>query len=141
MVERKLPKLDVASSSLVSRSINNNDLREYCESFFVSEYPGKFNQRLDTRNVSRRTHRGDNLVRIKFKKSNGQFMVTLPRGLARCLRLLTMIVELCPQYVIATETDRIISYTLQYGWIDTHLSIKNKKFVIVSIYMKLYCVR
>jgi len=29
----------------------------------------------------------DNLVRIQFQKSNGQFKITIPRGLARSLRL------------------------------------------------------
>ena len=29
----------------------------------------------------------DNLVRVQFQKSNGQFKITVPRGLARCLRL------------------------------------------------------
>ena len=47
----------------------------------------KFNQKLGTRNVSRHSRLGDNLVRVQMQKSNGQFMVTIPRGLARCLRL------------------------------------------------------
>ena len=29
----------------------------------------------------------DNLVRIQFQKSNGQFKITVPRGLAKNLRL------------------------------------------------------
>jgi hypothetical protein len=29
----------------------------------------------------------DNLVRLQFQKSNGQFKITIPRGLARSLRL------------------------------------------------------
>ena len=29
----------------------------------------------------------DNLVRLQFQKSNGQFKITVPRGLAKCLRL------------------------------------------------------
>jgi len=40
-----------------------------------------------TRNSARRPRLPDNFVRVQFQKSNGQFMVTLPRGLARCLRL------------------------------------------------------
>ena len=42
---------------------------------------------LGTRNVARRPRLADNLVRVQLQKSNGQFMVTIPRGLARCLRL------------------------------------------------------
>ena len=53
----------------------------------MSENPDKFNIRLGTSNVSRRPRLGDNLVRVQLQKSNGQFMVTIPRGLARCLRL------------------------------------------------------
>ena len=29
----------------------------------------------------------DNLVRLQLQKSNGQFKITVPRGLAKCLRL------------------------------------------------------
>ena len=29
----------------------------------------------------------DNLVRVQFQKSNGQFKITVPRGLAKSLRL------------------------------------------------------
>lgn len=29
----------------------------------------------------------DNLVRLQFQKSNGQFKITVPRGLAKSLRL------------------------------------------------------
>ena len=29
----------------------------------------------------------DNLVRLQFQKSNGQFKITIPRGLAKSLRL------------------------------------------------------
>ena len=36
---------------------------------------------------SRRPRLADNFVRVQFQKSNGQVMVTIPRGLARCLRL------------------------------------------------------
>jgi hypothetical protein len=48
------------------------------------ENPSKLNS---TRNVARRPRLADNFVRVQFQKSNGQIMVTIPRGLARCLRL------------------------------------------------------
>ena len=50
----------------------------------IHENPSKLNS---TKNVVRRPRLADNFVRIQFQKSNGQFMVTIPRGLARCLRL------------------------------------------------------
>ena len=53
----------------------------------MSEILEKFKNELGTRNVSRRPRLGDNYVRVQLQKSNGQFMVTIPRGLARCLRL------------------------------------------------------
>ena len=53
----------------------------------MAENPKNFNNKLGTRNVSRHPRLGDNLVRVQLQKSNGQFMVTIPRGLARCLRL------------------------------------------------------
>ncbi len=37
----------------------------------------------------RRPRLGDNLVRVQIQKSNGQFKVTLPRGLAKSLLLLS----------------------------------------------------
>jgi len=40
-----------------------------------------------TSKVARRPRLADNFVRVQFQKSNGQVMVTIPRGLARCLRL------------------------------------------------------
>jgi len=51
------------------------------------ENTNKINMKLGTRKVSRRPRLGDNLVRVQLQNSNGQFMVTIPRGLARCLRL------------------------------------------------------
>jgi ABC-type lipoprotein release transport system permease subunit len=36
---------------------------------------------------NRRPRLPDNLVRIQFQKSNGQFKITIPRGLAKSLRL------------------------------------------------------
>lgn len=37
--------------------------------------------------VKRLPRLSDNLVRIQFQKSNGQFKITIPRGLAKSLRL------------------------------------------------------
>ena len=53
----------------------------------MTENHDNFNMRLGTRNGSRHSRLGDNLVRVQLQKSNGQFKITLPRGLARCLRL------------------------------------------------------
>ena len=53
----------------------------------MTENHDNFKIGLGTRNVSRRPRLGDNLVRVQLQKSNGQFMVTVPRGLARCLHL------------------------------------------------------
>ena len=41
----------------------------------------------DSRASERRPRLADNLVRVQFQKSNGQFKITLPRGLAKSLRL------------------------------------------------------
>ncbi|MBT4484015.1 MAG: recombinase family protein [Candidatus Latescibacteria bacterium] len=48
------------------------------------------------------------------------------------MTMIDKIDELLPQYVIATETDRISRNTLQYGWIDTHLSMKGVKLLLVN---------
>ena len=53
----------------------------------MTENHDNFKIGLGTRNVSRNPRLGDNLVRVQLQKSNGQFKITLPRGLARCLRL------------------------------------------------------
>lgn len=37
-----------------------------------------------------------------------------------------------PDYVIATESDRVSRNLLQFGWIDTHLSMKSIKLIIVN---------
>ena len=37
--------------------------------------------------AARRPRFGVNLVRVQFQKSNGQYKITLPRGLAKSLRL------------------------------------------------------
>lgn len=38
--------------------------------------------------VVRRPRLGVNLVRVQYQKSNGQYKVTLPRGVAKSIRLL-----------------------------------------------------
>lgn len=37
-----------------------------------------------------------------------------------------------PNFVIATESDRISRNTFQFGWIDTHLSMKGVKLLLVN---------
>ena len=37
-----------------------------------------------------------------------------------------------PEYVIATESDRISRNTLQFGWIDTHLSMLGTRLLLVN---------
>ena len=37
-----------------------------------------------------------------------------------------------PDFVIATESDRISRNLLQFGWIDTHLSMKQVKLLIIN---------
>ena len=37
-----------------------------------------------------------------------------------------------PDYIIATESDRISRNLLQFGWIDTHLSMKQIKLLIIN---------
>ena len=37
-----------------------------------------------------------------------------------------------PDYVIATESDRISRNTFQLGWIDTHLAMKGVKLILVN---------
>jgi len=48
------------------------------------------------------------------------------------MTMIDKIDELRPKYVIATETDRISRNTLQFGWIDTHLSMKGTKILLVN---------
>lgn len=51
------------------------------------------------------------------------------RGL---MNMLDQIEQDSPDYVIATESDRISRNTFQLGWIDTHLSMKGVKLVLVN---------
>lgn len=44
-------------------------------------------QKFQNNVVKRLPRLSDNLVRIQFQKSNGQFKITIPRGLAKSLRL------------------------------------------------------
>ena len=37
-----------------------------------------------------------------------------------------------PSVVIATESDRISRNTLQFGWIDTHLSMKGVNLLLIN---------
>lgn len=46
--------------------------------------PPEFSQKRSTNRLPRL---GDNLVRLQFQKSNGQFKITIPRGFAKSLRL------------------------------------------------------
>jgi site-specific DNA recombinase len=48
------------------------------------------------------------------------------------MTMIDKIDELRPKYIIATETDRISRNTLQFGWIDTHLSMKGTKLLLVN---------
>jgi len=40
-----------------------------------------------SKSSERRPRLGENLVRVQRQKSNGQYRITLPRGLAKSLRL------------------------------------------------------
>ena len=40
-----------------------------------------------SRRSERRPRLADNLVRVQFQKSNGQFKITIPSGLAKSMRL------------------------------------------------------
>jgi site-specific DNA recombinase len=65
-------------------------------------------------------HFNDSMSGTKLTERNG------------LMTMIDKIEELNPKYVIATETDRISRNTLQYGWIDTHLSMKGVKLILVN---------
>lgn len=65
----------------------------------------------------------------KFSDSMSGTKLTERDGM---MTMIDKIDELRPKYVIATETDRISRNTLQYGWIDTHLSMKGVKIILVN---------
>lgn len=48
------------------------------------------------------------------------------------MSLLAEIENLKPHLVISTESDRISRNTFQFGWIDTHLSMKGVKLLLVN---------
>ncbi|MBN2543069.1 recombinase family protein, partial [bacterium] len=48
------------------------------------------------------------------------------------MEIVTRVDELKPDYIIATETDRISRNSFQFGWIDTHLSMKGTKILLVN---------
>ena len=57
------------------------------------------------------------------------------RKLTERIGLMTMLDDVdssSPRYIIATESDRISRNTFQFGWIDTHLSMKGVKLLLVN---------
>ncbi|MBC8402182.1 MAG: recombinase family protein [Candidatus Marinimicrobia bacterium] len=48
------------------------------------------------------------------------------------MTMLDQITNLKPDYIIATESDRISRNTFQLGWIDTHLSLQGVKLIFVN---------
>ena len=57
------------------------------------------------------------------------------RKLTERTGLMTMLDDVdssSPRYIIATESDRISRNTFQFGWIDTHLSMKGVKLLLVN---------
>lgn len=65
----------------------------------------------------------------KFTDSMSGTKLTERKGL---MDLLDRIDVDKPNTVIATESDRISRNTLQFGWIDTHLSMKGIKLLLVN---------
>ena len=65
----------------------------------------------------------------KFSDSMSGTKLTERDGL---MTMIDKLDELRPHCVIATETDRISRNTMQYGWIDTHLSMKGIKLLLVN---------
>lgn len=48
------------------------------------------------------------------------------------MEMLQRVEDTRPDFVIATESDRISRDTLQFGWINTHLSMKGVKLLLVN---------
>jgi site-specific DNA recombinase len=73
----------------------------------------------------------DNVIEIveKFFDSMSGAKLTERKGL---MDLLDRIDIDKPGFVIATESDRISRNTFQFGWIDTHLSMKGVKLLLVN---------
>ena len=65
----------------------------------------------------------------KFSDSMSGSKLTERKGL---MDLLNRVDVDRPNFVIATESDRISRNTLQFGWIDTHLSMKGVKLLLVN---------
>ena len=65
----------------------------------------------------------------KFSDSMSGTKLTERPGL---MGIVTKVDELKPEYIIATETDRISRNSFQFGWIDTHLSMKGTKILLVN---------
>jgi len=69
------------------------------------------------------------IILEKFSDSMSGTKLTERKGL---MDLLDRIDIDKPKFVIATESDRISRNTLQFGWIDTHLSMKGVKLLLVN---------
>ncbi len=65
----------------------------------------------------------------KFSDSMSGTKLTERKGL---MNLLDRIDVDKPNVVVATESDRISRNTFQFGWIDTHLSMKDVKLLLVN---------
>jgi len=65
----------------------------------------------------------------KFSDSMSGSKLTERKGL---MDLLNRVDVDKPNFIIATESDRISRNTLQFGWIDTHLSMKGVKLLLVN---------
>lgn len=65
----------------------------------------------------------------RFKDTMSGTKLTERKGM---MELLDRIDIEKPQAVIATESDRISRNTMQFGWIDTHLSMKGIKLLLVN---------
>lgn len=73
----------------------------------------------------------DNDIEVveKFSDSMSGTKLTERKGM---MELLDRIDVDKPTIVIATESDRISRNTMQFGWIDTHLSMKGVKLLLVN---------
>ncbi len=65
----------------------------------------------------------------KFSDSMSGSKLTERKGL---MELLDRIDVGKPSFVISTESDRISRNTMQFGWIDTHLSMKGVRLLLVN---------
>lgn len=73
----------------------------------------------------------DNSIEVleKFSDSMSGTKLTERKGL---MELLNHVDIDKPNFIIATESDRISRNTFQFGWIDTHLSMKGVKLLLVN---------